>query len=160
MTSSEDFVYRTSLRCGEGPFSLSPNILCSWKSDGTTIYRGLLPKSSQVFKESRIWQRLHYEGVLIPFSKDPSPYTFLNENFNFQDAIQMEVNTSVMMHNLSMDVWGEKVIGMITSSFDKPMIMNSTTYHKRKFDYVGVLVVIPMTTSLPTSICVMCHIGK
>lgn len=66
----------------------------------------------------------------------------------------------ITLHKLPIDFWGEKAIGMITSIFGGPIMMDSATYHKRKQDYARVLVALKRTTPPPMSVCVVCPLGK
>ncbi|KAH6802604.1 hypothetical protein C2S51_034050 [Perilla frutescens var. frutescens] len=111
-----------------------PRVSCH--SNGLIIFR---------FLNRRTMMEIHGKG---PYSiyKRPITLHLLTHNFSFEKLLREDIQIWVNVHNIPMEFWNAKALGKIASRMGTPIMIDTSTYIKRKLDYARVLVAINPST--------------
>ncbi|KAH6786951.1 hypothetical protein C2S52_006503 [Perilla frutescens var. hirtella] len=100
------------------------------------------------YSNRRTMMEIHGKG---PYSiyKRPITLHLLTHNFSFEKLLREDIQIWVNVHNIPMEFWNAKALGKIASRVGTPIMIDTSTYMKRKLDYARVFVAINPSTEPP-----------
>ncbi|KAH6757806.1 hypothetical protein C2S52_023296 [Perilla frutescens var. hirtella] len=114
-----------------------PRVACH--SNGLIFFR---------FRDRRSMLNAHAKG---PYSIYQRLITLhlLTQDFSFEEQIRKDVQIWMNVSNIPMEFWNTNALGKIASRMGNPIMVDTTTYLKKKLDFARILVAVNPTKEPP-----------